>query len=214
MVLRVLTGKGITTISDSGKIKVNIPESDYIKLNSDGIYVSSLKGSNGPSGETRCDGICVKEIDYGNSNYYPDCDRNKVVMVESEYLDPNTSHVLVDFVNKHNKPLIHGEHYASYKMVNGDMFMVRSPYNDDLVNVSGNYDDGKRHPGDQCKAMFHITKILYGEKDKTYDGYNLYGYIISLTVKCIYSVITGFTKGIIYSCDYNTAGYIKDKSQE
>lgn len=180
--LNVDTTKGIGFTGNSLTIKT----ASLVEKRTNGLYVPSLKGPNGTSGGSAVDGYTI--ID---NNTKPIINRSNVVMIFAM----GTKSSISEIINECNIACNKGSNYTQYLMRKNDIFMFRRDKIPGYVgpNVYGG-DDGNRYPYDssECKALFVIKAISYSTG-------NYSNKMTSLKMVCLWSNVSGWTKGSIYS---------------
>ena len=199
MVLSINTGKGMG-FNGNKLTTVWNDENGNIEKREDGLYVPDLKGDPGGNGGTVVDNYTIT-ID-SNNRLRANLDVVQCIYSMSAYVVTNRTSSssyttdrsqvksISDIINECNAIIDNnGPRWTTYDMSVGDLFQLRdsatpTKYSTWPVAI----DDGNRYNGQSCLALFVVTAI---------DNNN--HYTNSLSLQCLWSSLSQYTKGTIYS---------------
>lgn len=173
--LHIDTSKGLKFLSDG---KLSVKTSSLVESRSNGLYVPSLKGANGKAGGSYTDNHTV--YDQGGK---PVLDLDKTCLIFSMITKSSISAIITEC----NWSVNRGYNETPYIMSAGDLFMFRP---DKIANFRGG-DDGNRYAYNNCVALFVVMRVKYASSTSRK--------ITSLKLGCLWSSVSGWTKGSIYS---------------
>lgn len=196
--ISIKNGPGITFNGNSLTVNAET-SSNLIQKKSDGLYVPSLKGSNGPDGGSIADGITIYETDNGARKYlhvnvnYVQCIFSMCMYqvtsrgtVES-YAISSTIKTIDDIRKECN--INSNNDWTTYFIKNHDLFMLRkSAHPTKVSGMAYAMDDGNRYTGESCVAVFVVDECVQADY-----------YMSKLSMTCIWSSISSYVAGQTYT---------------
>lgn len=196
MKLSVKLGRGLKF--NGNKIALNVATSSLISVNGNGLYVGDLKGNRSTSSNTVT--VDNQTIIVGNNSRLKANIDVVQTIISYDYrttMGRNANSIskggertsLSSVLQDINAPAAYGTAPTSYFPQAGMFLLLKDGHS----VIPGQYtEDGNRYMGQDLKALFYITSVNDGSRN----GHRI---ITNITAKCLYSIMSAFTKGTEYS---------------
>lgn len=191
-IISVNIGKGLAF--NENKITTDWDESSDVEKRENGLYIPNrIGGSTVDEIGLHALGDRTIEINRDVIQIIHSMCINKVTSrndVASYTVDSSAIKTIDDIRDECNANSNNGVLWSTYSLRTNDLFMLSSiPHPVKMSGWSCAMDEDKRYPGDYCLALFVITDVEYSRSH----------YVSKLTIQCLYSSTTSYTKGTSYT---------------